>query len=101
MPSEGQRYFRIWRRIAPYFGVKLHLHYVDPSGDKNYLVQFALGPTLGVEYFIGDRVSLTMEYAVLFGGNFGDSATPLHPGTTISLQSIVSMGGSMALTFYF
>jgi hypothetical protein len=90
-----QRYFRIWRRIAPYFGAKLHIHYVDPTGDANYLVQFAIGPTLGIEYFIGDRVSLTMEYALLIGLNAEDRRT------TIGLQSIVSMGGQMGLTFYF
>jgi hypothetical protein len=90
-----QRYFRIWRRIAPFFGAKLHIHYVDPTGDQNYLVQFAVGPVLGIEYFIGDRVSLAMQYELMIGVNVQDSAT------TVGLQSIVAMGGSMALSFYF
>jgi hypothetical protein len=90
-----QHYFRTWRRIAPYFGAKIHIHYIDPTGDKNWLVQFSLGPTLGIEYFIGDRVSLTMEYAMLVGANFRDGQT------TAGLQSIISMGGSMGLAFYF
>lgn len=89
------RYFRIWRRIAPYFGAKLHIHYVDPTGGQNYLVQFALGPQLGIEYFIADRVSLNMEYSLLFGLNSEDNQT------SIGLQTIVSMGGQMGLNFYF
>lgn len=90
-----QRYFRTWRRIAPYFGVKMHFHYVDPTGASNYLVQLAFGPTLGVEYFIADRVSLGLEYALLIGMNFEDRKT------TVGLQTVMSMGGQMALTFYF
>jgi hypothetical protein len=90
-----QRYFRVWRRIAPYFGAKFHMHYVDPSGDRNYLVQIALGPTLGIEYFIGDRVSLQMEYVLLLGVNITD------PVTQIGLQTSLSYGGQMGLNFYF
>jgi hypothetical protein len=90
-----QRYFRIWRRIAPYFGAKFHLHYLDRTGDANYLVQIALGPLLGIEYFIGDRVSLAMQYELMIGVNVQDRAT------TVGLQSLIAMGGSMALSFYF
>ena len=101
-----QHYFRTWRRIAPYIGAKLHLSYVDPSGDKNYLVQVGIGPAIGIEYFIADRVSLSMEYNFFFAVQFeGDNAragtTGAVGGTGVGLFSTLWMGGQMALTFYF
>jgi len=105
-----QHYFRTWRRIAPYVGAKLHLSYFDPSGDKNYLVQVGIGPSLGIEYFIADRVSLSMEYNFFFSVQFeGDNAAAggragapgAVGGTAVGLGTSLWMGGQMALTFYF
>ena len=100
-----QRYFRTWRRIAPYFGAKLSVAYVDPSGPSNYLVRIGVGPALGIEYFIADRVSLSMEYNVFLSFQVeGDSprgAPGTLGGTVVALNTSLWMGGQMALTFYF
>jgi hypothetical protein len=92
-----QRYFRTWRRIAPFWGVKLHLHYADPTGPSNYVVQLAVGPSLGIEYFIADRVSLSMEYLLFLGFQFAGGAG----GTQVGFGTQLWMGGQMTLTFYF
>lgn len=90
-----QRYFRVWRRIAPFFGAKLHLDYTEPTGSANYTVRIALGPSLGMEYFIADRVSLQLEYNLLLVFAITD------PATAVGLQTIVAQGGLMGLNFYF
>lgn len=100
-----QRYFRTWRRIAPYFGAKLSMSYVDPSGEKNYFVRIGIGPALGIEYFIADRVSLSMEYNVFLSfqieGDNASRAAGALGGTVVAFNTSLWMGGQMALTFYF
>ncbi len=92
--------FRVWRRIAPYFGGMFHLHYLDPSTPPNapntdYQVQIALGPVLGVEYFIADRVSLYMQGQLLLGLSFTDAV--------IETQFLTNLlaGGQLGLAVYF
>ncbi|HPH27189.1 MAG TPA: hypothetical protein PLA87_10105 [Pseudomonadota bacterium] len=87
--------FRAWRRIVPYAGGQMHFHYLDPSGDKNWQVQLSLGPVLGVEYYIADRVSLLLQ------GTFQFGVTMTDPVAMVGLASSISGGGQMGLSFYF
>jgi hypothetical protein len=89
------KYFRVWRRIAPYFGGLFHFHYLDPSGDNNWTIGMSLGPVLGIEYYIGDRVSLYAQ------GTFQFGVTITDPMAAIGLGSSISGGGQMGITFYF
>jgi len=91
----AQRYFRVWRRIAPYAGGRFHLHYLDPTGTDNWLVNIAVGPTLGIEYFVGDRVALTLEGDALVGINVFDALLQVDWGTSLAA------GGQTGLVFYF
>ena len=88
-------YFRVWRRIAPHFGGLFRVHYVDPSGSRNWQVGLAVGPVIGIEYFVGDRVSLLLQGNALLGLDFFDQLMQVHASTNISA------GGQMGLTFYF
>jgi hypothetical protein len=90
-----RKWFRTWRRIAPFAGADFHLRYLDPSGDNNWLVGIGLGPTLGIEYFVGDRVSLLMQGDATLGFNVFDGLLQ------VSLATAVSFGGQMGLAFYF
>jgi hypothetical protein len=92
-----QYYFRIWRRIAPYIGAGLIVGLSDPVGADNISFQLGLGPELGVEYYIGDRVSLSAAYqfGLLFGTTkAGNNNTFIFGFGTQSL-------GLLRLTFYF
>ena len=79
----------------PYAGGQMHFHYLDPSGDKNWQVQLSLGPVLGVEYYIADRVSLLLQ------GTFQFGVTMTDPVAMVGLASSISGGGQMGLSFYF
>lgn len=86
-------YFRIWRRIAPYFGATVGLGYTDIENDA--LIGFGIGPVIGVQYYIADRVSLGAEYAFSFQiATLTDEAEKL-----INLST--SAGGQAYLTVYF
>ncbi len=100
--------FRVWRRIAPYFGGAVHLQYTNDSAANNYLFNLSLGPLLGIEFFIADRVSLFMQGLFAVGLDFSNGSplvSPLPPGTvqttTFTMQTVISGGGQMGLTFYF
>ena len=56
-----QKWFRVWRRIAPYAGGRIRIGYAEPEGRANWNVALGLGPMLGVEYFVGHRVSLSLQ----------------------------------------
>jgi hypothetical protein len=90
-----QRYFRVWRRIAPYAGGRIRFDYAEPNGRANWRVGFGLGPALGIEYFVGDRVSLTLQGEALVG--IGSSPGLLQVEWAMRLQA----GGQMGLVFYF
>lgn len=89
------RGFRVWRRIAPYFGAFLHAHYIHAPGAGNYLVNVSVGPILGIEYFLADRVSL-----------YGQGVLPIGPditrtGVNVVAKTVLAAGGQLGLTFYF
>ncbi|HRI54032.1 MAG TPA: hypothetical protein PLW65_28025 [Pseudomonadota bacterium] len=87
--------FRVWRRIAPYFGGLFHFSYLDPSGDNNWIIGLSIGPVLGIEYYIADRVSLLAQGTFQFGVSLTD------PQAAIGLGSAISGGGQLGLVFYF
>lgn len=89
------RGFRVWRRIAPYAGGFVHSHYIDAAGPGNWIVNVNVGPILGVEYFIADRVGLWGQGIIGVGPSFGK--------TTIQwvARTAVDAGGHFGLTFYF
>jgi hypothetical protein len=87
--------FRVWRRISPYVGGMLHLSYVDPDGPDNWQVNLGLGPVLGVEYFVFDRVSLS------FQGDFALGVLITSPAAQLALNTVISGGGRAQLNFYF
>jgi hypothetical protein len=87
--------FRVWRRIAPYFGGFFHAHYIDAPGPDNWLVNLSVGPILGIEYYVADRVSL-----------YGQGIISIGPDITRqSVQMVarfaMAAGGQLGLTFYF
>jgi hypothetical protein len=87
--------FRPWRRIAPYWGGFLNFQYLDPTGDNNWLVRLAVGPLIGIEYYIAHRVSLLLQGQVGVGINIFDGLTQVDATTAISA------GGQLGLLFYF
>ena len=90
-----QRYFRVWRRIAPYAGGRIRLDYSEPNGRANWRFGVGFGPSLGIEYFVGDRVSLSMQGEALVG--IYTFAGLLQ----VELATQLTAGGQMGLTFYF
>jgi hypothetical protein len=90
-----QRYFRVWRRIAPYVGGRFRLDYAEPNGRANWRVGFGFGPTLGIEYFVGDRVSLSLQGEALVG------ITTFRGLLQVEAATRLDAGGQMGLTFYF
>ncbi len=87
--------FRVWRRIAPYFGGFLHTHYVDAAGPNNWIVNISVGPILGIEYYLGDRVSLYGQGVIGVGPSFGKTSVQWVARTAMAA------GGQLGLTFYF
>lgn len=87
--------FRAWRRIAPYVGGFGQLQFIDPTGDANWLLGFALGPVLGVEYYIADRVSLFAQGQFALGVAIADASARVILGPTMS------MGGNTGVNVYF
>lgn len=94
MGASLEYHFRIWRRISPFVGGTLAFGFLDPSGDGNFAFTNALGPDLGVEYFWGDRVSLSAKYQFLIHMHYHDNQ---HTIFGLATQT----GGSMTLTYYF
>ena len=87
--------FRVWRRIAPYVGGDFRLSYLDPTGDNNWLVGIGLGPNLGIEYYVGDRVSLLLQADATLGFGVFDGLVQ------VSVATQISAGGQTSLVFYF
>ena len=105
----AEYHFRIWRRISPFIGGLFKFGFTDQDGDENLIFGLALGPQLGVEYYIADRVSLTASYLFLIAVGFKDGDAG---GTTFGMgtkdQSVgsvtktaVESGGNLTLTAYF
>ena len=89
------RGFRVWRRIAPYYGGFVHTHYVDAAGPDNWLVNVSIGPILGIEYYLGDRVSLYGQGIVGIGPDIRKNSVLWGARATLAA------GGQLGLTFYF
>jgi hypothetical protein len=87
--------FRVWRRISPYAGGQFHLHYLDPTGDNNWLVNVSLGPVLGIEVYVHDRISLLFQGMATLGINVFDGLTQVSAATALMA------GGNTGLVFYF
>lgn len=90
-----QRYFRVWRRIAPFAGGRFGLHYTEPNGRANWMVGVRLGPVLGIEYFVGHRVSLSLQGNALLGVGIFSGLLQIEVATQLDA------GGQTGLTFYF
>jgi hypothetical protein len=89
------RYFRTWRRIAPHGGGNVRLHYLDPTGSANWRINLIFSGLLGIEYFVGDRVSLLLQGEVGIGVSILDQLQQVRAATQ------VPAGGQMGLVFYF
>ena len=87
--------FRVWRRISPYAGGMFHFHYLDPTGANNWLVNVSIGPVIGTEFYVGDRVSLLFQGQFDVGINAFDGLTQVHASTSLAA------GGQTGLVFYF
>lgn len=87
--------FRVWRRISPYAGGQFHLHYLDPTGNNNWLVNVSLGPVLGIEVYVHDRISLLFQGMATLGINVFDGLTQVSAATALMA------GGNSGLVFYF
>lgn len=84
-------HFRNWRRISPYFGAALGLS-LDASGESDVQPSLSLGPILGIEYYVFDRVSLQAQFSAVVAIGLGEE---------IQLLVSTQAGGSLNLTFYF
>jgi hypothetical protein len=91
-------HFRIWRRISPFIGGLLGLSFEDPTGENNLKFGIDLGPNVGVEYYVGDRLSLTAQYllAIQLGH---ENKGPEASQTSFVFRTLA--GGAMILTYYF
>lgn len=85
-------HFREWRRISPFFGVNAGGGVSAPA-DDDLIGGIGIGPTVGIEYYIADRLSLSAQYLMTlqFESSEGDS--------NLSLTTLA--GGAMNLTCYF
>lgn len=92
-------HFRIWRRFSPVISGVLKLGFSDASGGDNLNVHLSLGPAVGVEYYVADRLSLTAQYRFLLRLAYQDSETETSEVTSVQLAT--QSGGSLTLTFYF
>ena len=98
-------HFRIWRRISPFVGGNLTLAYTNPTGDNNWTFAVQLAPTLGIEYFWGDRVSFIAQYFLSFNFVIQDQAFTFLSGTHTQNSNVaggtLAGGGQLSMVFYF
>ena len=98
-------HFRIWRRISPFVGTSLSLGLSDKDYSNNSVFSFGLGPSLGVEYYIGDRVSLAAQYQLMIMLDHNDGTDTTAVGLATQTGGAVGFaaqgGGFMTLTYYF
>lgn len=92
--------FRVWRRIVPQFGGSFHFHYLDPATapmapNNDWRVGLSVGPVIGVEYYVADRVSVLTQGTFQFGINITD------PAAVVGLGTAITGGGQLGLNFYF
>jgi hypothetical protein len=97
-------HFRIWRRISPFIGFNLGIGITDPSGGDNSNYGVGFGPSLGVEYYIGDRVSLAALYQLVLNVSYLEVRSSASSGGVSSVTGFgfqTLAGGSLYLTYYF
>jgi hypothetical protein len=98
-----EHHFRVWRRISPFVGFNLGVGITEPNGEHNNTYGAVFGPSLGVEYYIGDRVSLAALYQLVFNVAYQEIQTSgSGPSTSVTgflFQTLA--GGSLYLTYYF
>ena len=68
--------------------------FLEPSGNTNTTIGIGLGPTMGIECYVADRVSLIAQYFLTFQANIAPDRFTGISFTTLS-------GGAMNLVFYF
>jgi hypothetical protein len=91
-------HFRVWRRISPFIGFDATLGYVNPTGTDNWSIGFGVGPVLGIEYYLADRLSVTAEYMGLIQITY-DKTGANTSNTQVGFQTLA--GGALILTWYF
>jgi len=94
-------HFRIWRRISPFVGAGLGIGYVNPSGAANWNLGVGIAPYLGVEYYLGDRLSLTAEYMLTFEIGYQKSGVVGAETSTTTFAYRTLAGGALVITYYF
>ena len=94
-------HFRIWRRISPFVGAGLGIGYVNPSGAANWNLGVGIAPYLGVEYYLGDRLSLTAEYMLTFEIGYQKSGVVGAETSTTTFAYRTLAGGALVVTYYF
>ncbi len=90
-----QRWFKVRKRIAPFVGGRLRLNYAEPDGRANWQVGVGFGPMMGIEYFVGNRLSLTMQGEAQLGFNVFRGLLQVQAAT------MITAGGQTGLAFYF
>lgn len=95
-------HFRIWRRISPFIAFNLGLGVSEPNGSANTQFGIGFGPALGVEYYIADRVSLTVQYMMALQIEIQQTPGMIdetEKWTTVQFSTIA--GGAVNITYYF
>lgn len=92
-------HFRIWRRISPFIGGQFGFNVQDPTQDDNIQLGVGLGPVMGVEYYVADRVSVTAMYMFTIQIGYQDAPDGAISTTTFGLSTLA--GGALNITYYF
>jgi hypothetical protein len=96
-------HFRIWRRISPFVGFSFGLGAVEPNGAHNTVFGVGLGPSLGVEYYIGDRVSITVMYMMTLQIEIEQQYDWSNDETVKQRSTLfnTAAGGAINIAYYF
>jgi hypothetical protein len=86
-------HFREWRRISPFVGLSGGLGF-SAGDDEDVVVGLGVGPTLGVEYYVADRVSLIAQYMLTL-------QLEIVPDEYTGVSFNTLSGGALTLVFYF
>lgn len=86
-------HFREWRRISPFVGLSAGLGF-SAADDESVVLGLGAGPTLGVEYYVADRVSLIAQYMLTL-------QLEVVPDEYTGFSFNTLSGGALTLVFYF
>jgi hypothetical protein len=95
-------HFRIWRRISPFIAFNLGLGVSEPNGDSNTAFGIGFGPAMGVEYYIADRVSITVQYMMAL--QIEIQQVPVGMDETDNWRTVqfnTMAGGAINIAYYF